>query len=122
VAFSHCPKQHISSSTRRSKQRRSDCVRTVESAEQSVSRRSGESDLGRRAPAAKGSSARDRREPCCADVEALRGSDALNFNGGSIADVGAQIDHFRKGYKVIAMDSRDQGNAGDSPDKLTYER
>jgi hypothetical protein len=35
---------------------------------------------------------------------------------------GAQIDHFRKGYKVIAMDSRDQGKSGDSPDKLTYEK
>ena len=29
---------------------------------------------------------------------------------------------FRKGYKVIAMDSRDQGKSGDSPDKLTYEK
>jgi hypothetical protein len=46
----------------------------------------------------------------------------VHFNGGSIADVGAQIDHFRKGYKVIAMDSRDHGKSGDSPDKLTYEK
>ena len=46
----------------------------------------------------------------------------VHFNGGSIADVGAQIDHFRKGYKVIAMDSRDHGNSGDSSDKLTYEK
>ena len=46
----------------------------------------------------------------------------VHFNGGSIADMGAQIDHFRKGYKVIAMDSRDHGKSSDSPDKLTYER
>src|SRR5436309_12630601 len=46
----------------------------------------------------------------------------VHFNGGSIADVGAQIDHFRKGYKVIAMDSRDHRKSGDSPDKLTYEK
>ena len=32
--FSHCPKQHISSSVRRYKQRGTDCVQTVESAEQ----------------------------------------------------------------------------------------
>ena len=46
----------------------------------------------------------------------------VHGNGGSIADVRAQIDHFRKGYKVIAMDSRDQGKSGDSSDKLTYEK
>jgi pimeloyl-ACP methyl ester carboxylesterase len=43
----------------------------------------------------------------------------VHYNGGSIADV--QIDHLRKSYKVIAMDRRDQGKSGDSPDKLTYE-
>ena len=31
----------------------------------------------------------------------------VHGNGGSIADLSAQIDHFRKHYKVIAMDSRD---------------
>src|SRR5215471_9949289 len=31
----------------------------------------------------------------------------VHGNGGSIADFKAQIDYFRKGYKVIAMDSRD---------------
>src|SRR4029453_13799644 len=36
--------------------------------------------------------------------------------------MGAQIDHFRKRYKVIAMDSRDHGRSADSPDKLTYEK
>jgi pimeloyl-ACP methyl ester carboxylesterase len=43
-------------------------------------------------------------------------------NGGSIADVAAQIDHFRKSYRVIAMDSRDQGRSGDSPSPITYEK
>ena len=33
-----------------------------------------------------------------------------------------QIAYFRKRYQVIAMDSRDQGKSGDSPDKLTYEK
>ena len=45
----------------------------------------------------------------------------VDGNGGSIADLSAQIAHFRKRYKVIAMDSRSQGKSGDSPDKLTYE-
>lgn len=46
----------------------------------------------------------------------------IHGNGGSIADLKAQIDYFRKRYKVIAMDSRDQGKSGDSPDKITYEK
>jgi pimeloyl-ACP methyl ester carboxylesterase len=46
----------------------------------------------------------------------------VHGNGGSIADFSAQIAHFRKRYKVIAMDSRDQGKSGDSPGKLTYEK
>jgi pimeloyl-ACP methyl ester carboxylesterase len=46
----------------------------------------------------------------------------VHGNGGSIADMAAQIDHFRKRYKVIAMDSRDQGRSADSPDKITYEK
>ena len=46
----------------------------------------------------------------------------VHGNGGSIASFKAQIDHFRKGYEVIAMDSRDQGKSGDSPDKITYEK
>jgi pimeloyl-ACP methyl ester carboxylesterase len=45
----------------------------------------------------------------------------VHGNGGSIADFKAQIDYFRKRYEVIAMDSRDQGRSGDSPDVLTYE-
>lgn len=46
----------------------------------------------------------------------------VHGNGGSIADFSAQIEHFRKQCKVIAMDSRDQGKSGDSPDKITYEK
>jgi len=46
----------------------------------------------------------------------------VHGNGGSIADLGAQIDHFRKHYRVIAMDSRDQGRSGDSAGALTYEK
>lgn len=46
----------------------------------------------------------------------------VHGNGGSIADMRAQIAHFRKRYKVIVMDSRDQGKSGDSPDTLTYEK
>jgi pimeloyl-ACP methyl ester carboxylesterase len=46
----------------------------------------------------------------------------IHGNGGSIADLSAQIAHFRKSYRVIAMDSRDQGRSADSPGKLTYEK
>jgi pimeloyl-ACP methyl ester carboxylesterase len=46
----------------------------------------------------------------------------VHGNGGSIADFAAQISHFRKRYRVIAMDSRDQGKSGDSSDTLTYEK
>ena len=46
----------------------------------------------------------------------------VHGNGGGIADLSAQIAHFRKRYKVIAMDSRDQGKSADSQDKLTYEK
>jgi pimeloyl-ACP methyl ester carboxylesterase len=46
----------------------------------------------------------------------------IHGNGGSIADLGAQIAHFRARYRVIAMDSRDQGRSGNSPDALTYEK
>lgn len=46
----------------------------------------------------------------------------VHGNGGSIADVRAQIAHFRRRFRVIAMDSRDQGNSGDSSDKITYEK
>jgi pimeloyl-ACP methyl ester carboxylesterase len=46
----------------------------------------------------------------------------VHGNGGSIADFTAQIAHFRQRYQVIAMDSRDQGKSGASPDRLTYEK
>jgi pimeloyl-ACP methyl ester carboxylesterase len=46
----------------------------------------------------------------------------VHGNGGSIADLSAQISHFRKRYKVIAMDSRDQGKSGDSQGSITYEK
>lgn len=46
----------------------------------------------------------------------------VHGNGLSIGSFKAQIDYFRKHYRVIAMDSRDQGRSGDSPDKITYEK
>lgn len=46
----------------------------------------------------------------------------VHGNGGSIADMRLQIDHFMRRYRVIAMDSRDQGKSADSPDKITYEK
>ena len=46
----------------------------------------------------------------------------VHGNNASIGSFKAQIDHFRKRYKVIAMDSREQGKSGDSPDKITYEK
>jgi pimeloyl-ACP methyl ester carboxylesterase len=45
----------------------------------------------------------------------------IHGNGESIASFRAQIEYFRQRYRVIAMDSRDQGRSGDSPGKLTYE-
>ena len=46
----------------------------------------------------------------------------VHGNGLSIASFKAQIEYFRQHYKVIAMDSRDQGRSGDSTDKITYEK
>jgi pimeloyl-ACP methyl ester carboxylesterase len=46
----------------------------------------------------------------------------VHGNGGSIADMSAQIAFFRTRYKVIAMDSRDQGRSADSNSKITYEK
>jgi len=46
----------------------------------------------------------------------------VHGNGGSIADFKSQINHFRKRYKVIAMDSRDHGKSGDSLDRISYEK
>ncbi len=46
----------------------------------------------------------------------------IHGNESSIGWFKAQIDYFRNHYQVIAMDSRDQGKSGDSPDKITYEK
>ena len=46
----------------------------------------------------------------------------VHGNTGSIGNFKAQINHFRTRYRVIAMDSRDQGKSGDSPGKITYEK
>src|SRR3954469_24396414 len=46
----------------------------------------------------------------------------VHGNGGSIADMAAQIGYFRRRYRVIAMDSREQGKSGDSADAITYEK
>jgi pimeloyl-ACP methyl ester carboxylesterase len=46
----------------------------------------------------------------------------VHGNGSSIGSFKAQIDHFRKRYRVIAMDSRDHGKSADSSDQLTYEK
>jgi pimeloyl-ACP methyl ester carboxylesterase len=46
----------------------------------------------------------------------------VHGNGGNIAGLASQIAYFRNHYKVIAMDSRDQGKSADTPGKLTYEQ
>lgn len=46
----------------------------------------------------------------------------VHGNGSSIGWFKAQISYFRNHYQVIAIDSRDQGRSGDSPDKITYEK
>lgn len=46
----------------------------------------------------------------------------VHGNGSSIGEMKAQIDYFRTRYRVIAMDSRDQGKSSDSSEKLTYEK
>jgi pimeloyl-ACP methyl ester carboxylesterase len=46
----------------------------------------------------------------------------IHGNGESIASFSAQINYFRRHYRVIAMDSRDHGKSADSPGKLTYEK
>ena len=45
----------------------------------------------------------------------------IHGNGGSIGTMAAQVAHFSRTYKVIAMDSRDHGRSGDSAETLTYE-
>lgn len=46
----------------------------------------------------------------------------IHGNGASISSFTAQIDYFRRRYRVIAMDSRDQGKSASSTGKLTYEK
>ena len=46
----------------------------------------------------------------------------VHGNGGSIGGLAAQIEHFKTKYKVIAMDSRDQGRSSDSAEPITYEK
>jgi pimeloyl-ACP methyl ester carboxylesterase len=46
----------------------------------------------------------------------------VHGNGGSIFDLSMQIAYFRRQYRVIAMDSRDQGKSADSVGSLTYEK
>ena len=45
----------------------------------------------------------------------------IHGNGASIASFAFQIDHFKSKYKVIAMDSREQGKSGSSDTRMTYE-
>lgn len=46
----------------------------------------------------------------------------VHGNGGSIGTLAAQIDYFKGKYRVIAMDSRDQGRSSDSAEPITYEK
>lgn len=46
----------------------------------------------------------------------------VHGNGGSLGVLAAQIEHFKAKYKVIAMDSRDQGRSSDSAEPITYEK
>ncbi len=46
----------------------------------------------------------------------------VHGNGGSIGTLAAQIDYFKAKYRVIAMDSRDQGRSADSQGPITYEK
>ncbi len=46
----------------------------------------------------------------------------VHGNGGSIGTLAAQIDYFKAKYRVIAMDSRDQGRSANSKEPITYEK
>lgn len=46
----------------------------------------------------------------------------IHGNGASIGSMAAQIEHFRKTRKVIAMDTRDHGRSSDSPGPIDYEK
>ena len=46
----------------------------------------------------------------------------IHGNGGSIATMSAQIEHFSKTHRVIAVDSRGHGKSGLGEGRLTYLR
>lgn len=46
----------------------------------------------------------------------------VHGNGGSIGGLTAQIEHFKANYKVIAMDSREQGKSTGNDKPITYEQ
>lgn len=46
----------------------------------------------------------------------------IHGNGGSLGGFIAQIEHFKANYKVIAMDSREQGKSTGSDKPITYEQ
>ncbi|MFT3723206.1 MAG: alpha/beta hydrolase [Hyphomonadaceae bacterium] len=46
----------------------------------------------------------------------------VHGNGASISSFKAQIEFFKPKYRVIAMDSRDQGKSSDSAGPITYEK
>jgi pimeloyl-ACP methyl ester carboxylesterase len=46
----------------------------------------------------------------------------VHGNGSSIGELKAQIDYFRKRYRVIVIDSRDHGKSDDSLDDISYEK
>ena len=45
----------------------------------------------------------------------------IHGNGASIWTLRAQIEYFRRKYRVLVMDSRDHGRSSDSPGPLTFE-
>ena len=46
----------------------------------------------------------------------------IHGNGGSIRDMGYQIQFFTPNYRIIAADSRGHGQSGMGPGRLTYEQ
>lgn len=46
----------------------------------------------------------------------------IHGNGGKISAFRNQLDYFRKKYRVIAVDSRDQGKSSDTNEEITYEK
>ena len=46
----------------------------------------------------------------------------IHGNGGKISTFRNQLDYFRKKYRVIAVDSREQGKSSDTTEEITYEK